>query len=301
MVTALVVSAACVTLIMIVAVRTMIFTRRAGKTPCVLPDIENTEAVKKLSGAVQFRTESFSDISKIDLKEYARFHAFLATSFPLVHRHLDRMQLSDFSTVYTWKGKRNDLDPVLLMAHWDVVPVSSQDEEGWEEPPYSGAVSGGFIWGRGSLDDKLSLISILEAVETLLAGEFQPERTVYLAFGGDEEVGGLKGAAAAARYFEENNIRFSWVLDEASIILEGGLLGITRPIALIGIAEKGHADITVTATGQEGHASMPPKSTAAGILARAIRRIERRPPRPRMLPPGAAVPRSPGALFIPGP
>ncbi|MBN2051622.1 MAG: M20/M25/M40 family metallo-hydrolase [Spirochaetales bacterium] len=271
-------------LVFILLLRTFAVSKGAPLPPYVAQERENPLAAEKLAQAIRFRTESFSDLGNIDLKGYEGFHHFLRQAFPLVHRHLQRQTISDYAVLYTWQGKDESLQPVVLMAHWDVVPVAPAEEVRWTYPPYGGVLADGYIHGRGSLDDKLSLISIFEAVETLLSQAFQPERTVYLALGGDEEIGGTLGAAATVRYLEERNIRPLWVLDEASVILQGGLLGITRPLALIGVAEKGHADIMVIAQGRDGHASMPPASTAVGILAKAVCRVEKRPSRIRLLP-----------------
>jgi len=279
-----VIVAAVVLILIIVIIQTVITSHRRIVTPFKQPVDENLETAEKLSKAIQYRTESFNNLARINRDEYRRFHEFLNTSFPLVHEQLERRELSDFSVLYRWEGTNTELEPALLMAHWDVVPVPEEEEAQWNEPPFSGAIKDGFIHGRGSLDDKISLISILQGVETLLAEGYRPGRTVYVAFGGDEEIGGLNGAANTVRYLEKEGIRLSWVLDEATVIIQGGLLGIERPIALIGISEKGQADIRVTASGDSGHASMPPKSTAAGVLAKAIWRIEKRPSRLTLTP-----------------
>lgn len=268
----------------IIILRTVKIGRQRQASPWIPREHENLPAAEKLSRAIGFRTESFSSISDINLEVYQDFHRFLAEAFPLVHTHLERKQLSDFSVLYTWKGEEDGCDPVMFTAHWDVVPVREEEIPRWEEPPFSGAIKDGYIHGRGSLDDKISLISILEAAEALLKEGFRPRRTIYFGFGGDEEIGGLHGAAETAAFLEKQGVRLSWLLDEASVIIRGGLLGIRRPIALIGIAEKGHADFSITARGTPGHASMPPASTAAGILARAVCRIEKHPARLTLTP-----------------
>jgi carboxypeptidase PM20D1 len=163
------------------------------------------------------------------------------------------------------------------MAHQDVVPVEPGTEPSWDHPPFSGAIAGGFVWGRGTLDTKAKLTALCEAVEHQLARGFQPERTTYLLFGHDEEVGGRRGALAAAKRFEADGVRFEWVLDEGGTIAMGIVPGVARPVALIGIAEKGYLTLAVTATADGGHSSMPPPHTAIGTLASAIEKIEANP------------------------
>ena len=160
------------------------------------------------------------------------------------------------------------------MAHFDVVPAQ---KEGWAHPPFSGDNADGQIWGRGTLDTKNSLMGILEAAEKLLTQKFTPETTIYFAFGGDEEIMGLHGAVEIVKHFKKQAISFNWILDEGSIIAENMLTMVDAPLALIGIAEKGFANIKLTARATPGHASMPPDHTASGLIARAVYRLERKP------------------------
>lgn len=162
------------------------------------------------------------------------------------------------------------------MAHMDVVPVDSASESLWKHPPFSGAVADGFIWGRGAMDDKGSVLGILEAVEHLLNEGFLPERSVYLAFGHDEEIGGHNGAAKIAELLSSRGVELEYVLDEGAI-LSGIIDGISSPVALIGIAEKGYLSIRLSAESAGGHSSIPPADSAIGVLSRALQRIEAAP------------------------
>ncbi|HVP19083.1 MAG TPA: M20/M25/M40 family metallo-hydrolase [Spirochaetia bacterium] len=163
---------------------------------------------------------------------------------------------------------------MLFYAHYDVVPASG--DAGWTHPPFSGDIADGFVWGRGTLDDKSCLLAIMEAVESLLTEGFQPQGTVYIAFGGDEELGSSACAAASvARVLSERGIRLSCVLDEGSVIADGVPLLASRPIAMFGLAEKGSANLEIVVRGSTGHAAMPGKGTAAGALCRVVAAIER--------------------------
>ena len=156
----------------------------------------------------------------------------------------------------------------------DVVPVESGTEADWTHPPFAGAVADGFIWGRGTMDMKQSLMAILEAVEFLLENGVAPKRTVYLAFGHDEEVGGTNGAARIAQLLESRGIALDFTLDEGLVITNGIIPGVSKPAALIGLAEKGRVTLELIVEGPGGHSSMPPLSTTVGKLARAIVRLE---------------------------
>ncbi len=194
--------------------------------------------------------------------------------FPLVHARLRRDAVGARGLLYEWTGADPGLAPAVLAAHYDVVPPG---EIPWTRPPFSGDVAEGWVWGRGSQDTKVTLTGILAAAERLLAEGFRPSRTVYFAFGGDEEVGGSRGAAALARTLREREVRASFLVDEGGIVADGMLPFADRPLALVGIAEKGYVDVELEARGAGGHASMPPRSTAAGTLSRAVARLESRP------------------------
>jgi carboxypeptidase PM20D1 len=201
-------------------------------------------------------------------------HTYLEQAFPTVHGALTKEVVGDYSLLYTWKGSQPQLKPILLMAHVDVVPVVNGTDRDWLYSPFEGHIADGFIWGRGTFDDKAGVLGIFEATEMLLKGGFQPERTVYCAFGHDEEVGGQNGAAAIATLLASRGVQLEYVLDEGGLIADGSTLGMASPVALVGIAEKGYASIELTVESEGGHSSMPPRRTAIGILASAIDRLE---------------------------
>jgi len=239
--------------------------------------IDKDSICEHLSKAIQFRTISYPDTSKIDGSEFLALHDYFEKTFPTLHSTLIKKVIGKYSLLYKWKGRNTDLKPILLMAHFDVVPAESNAENPWKHPPFAGNIADGYIWGRGTLDDKSSVLGILEAVETLVAEGFQPERTIYLAFGHDEEVGGFNGAAKIAKHFHSSGIEFEYVLDEGGLIIDGMLPGVSAPTALIGIAEKGYLSIVLTAESQGGHSSAPPKHTAVGVLSTAIHKLEKSP------------------------
>jgi carboxypeptidase PM20D1 len=234
-------------------------------------------ALVHLSRAIQFKTISYPDHSKTDTTEFAAFVSFLEKTYPLVHTRLVRERINHYALLYQWPGTDPSLKPLLLLGHYDVVPVIEGTESMWARDPFSGAIQDEFIYGRGSLDDKSTVLGILEGVEYLLGQNFRPERTLYLAFGHDEEVSGLRGAQAIARTLKKRGIRFEMVLDEGGTIKTDGVAGLKQPVALVGIAEKGHISLRLTARGEGGHSSMPPKKTSIGLLASALERLQRKP------------------------
>lgn len=262
----------------IVLVRTALFASKQMRVSPPPPTaIDRQRIAQRLSEAVQFRTVSHSDPARFDGKEFLRFHQFLKRSFPLVHARLLREVVGDYSLLYSWKGEREDLKPILLTAHMDVVPAAAETEPNWNHPPFSGRVADGYIWGRGTLDDKASLLGLLEAVEYLLHAGFRPRRTHYLAFGHDEEVGGRGGAARIAELLSQRNIDLEYVLDEGGFVIDGAAPVILPLVALVGIAEKGYLSLELNVNAPGGHSSIPPAQTAIGILAAAIHKLESRP------------------------
>jgi carboxypeptidase PM20D1 len=226
-----------------------------------------------LSQAIQIKTVSFGDTLAIDTSEFIRFRSFLEQTYPLVHQKLNRQIFSQFSYVYTLVGKNPSLSPYVLMAHMDVVPVEAAAEKNWSVPPFSGTIKDSAVWGRGAIDDKASVISILEATEQLLKENFQPQQTIYLCFGHDEEISGKRGAAKISAWFKEQKITPALVLDEGGVIDTEHFKDIKQPIAVIGVGEKGYVNIDLVVEKAGGHSSMPEKETAIDILNTAVTKI----------------------------
>jgi len=246
-----------------------------GPEESVYLDVDASALAARFSQALTYPTISNQDRSDIDHAAFLGLHDHFAVSYPLVHEQLALEKVNELSLLYTWQGRNTALAPVLLMGHQDVVPVIPGTEDDWLQPPFGGVIEDGVVWGRGALDDKSSVVAILEAVELLLAQGFQPERTIYLAFGHDEEVGGPEGAGRIAELFEERGIGpFAFVLDEGGAIADGMVPGVEGMVAIVGIAEKGFISLELKVEGDGGHSSAPPKHTNIGILAGAIGKLE---------------------------
>ena len=231
-------------------------------------------AVRRLAQAIRFQTTSHQDPSKFPRSEFEGFHTFLARSFPRMQSALKPQRVNGYSLVYRWPGTDASAQPILVMAHQDVVPVDPASADKWLQPPFGGVVADGFIWGRGTLDDKGAVMALHEAAEALLAQGFRPQRTIYFAFGHDEEVGGREGSAKIAEWLSSQRIRLESVLDEGQVVTQGIVPGFDKPVALIGIAEKGYLSLELLVEAEGGHSSMPPAHTAVGILSAAIARLE---------------------------
>ena len=235
---------------------------------------------EKLSALIRLPTISAYTPEEEDEGAFSSLKTRLSELFPGVHASMDKEEPSPRSLLFTWKGSDPSLKPVLLCAHFDVVPAANPEH--WKHGPFSGDIAEGAVWGRGAQDIKVLLASIMEVCENLLAEGFRPRRTIYLAFGGDEEVGGIRGAGTIAAHLASRGVKASFLLDEGGPISLGMLSFVQRDIALIGVAEKGYIDLALQAKGTGGHASMPPKATAPGNLARAIAAIEANPAKARL-------------------
>ena len=218
-----------------------------------------------------------------DPAPFHSLHRFIRQAYPAVHAQLEVERVAGLSLLYTWRGADAALPPIVLLGHLDVVPAPDAAAGGWRHAPFGGDVIDGFVWGRGALDDKGGVLATLEAVELLLSERFRPRRTVYLAFGHDEETSG-QGARAIVRTLRGRGVNdLALVLDEGGAILPGALIpGIDRPVALVGIAEKRSVDLKLTVRAAGGHASAPPPETAIGLLGRAVAALEASPPPPRL-------------------
>lgn len=241
-----------------------------------LVEIDNQKVAERLSTVIQLETIS-NEQGVINLTSFEQLHKKLEELFPLVHQHMKREIISDASLLFTWEGKDKAAKPVLFAAHQDVVPADPATLDQWTHPPFSGEIAEGFIWGRGTIDIKSQMMAALESAEMLLSEGFEPERTILLAFGQDEELGGQKGAAKIVEHLKENNIQLAAMMDEGGTILEGAISGVDVPIALIGTAEKGHLSLKLKAYGVPGHSSMPGKDMAIGRLSRALAKLEAKP------------------------
>jgi len=241
-----------------------------------------------LSGAIQIRTVSYDkdnpDGVSTDRKTFTEFHGYLREHFPLVHAPggLQLTTVNEHSLLYEWRGSTPSLEPCMLMAHLDVVPTP--DLHLWSHEPFSGDLAPDgegrpCIWGRGAIDNKHNVLMQLQAVESLLAAGFRPRRTLFLAYGHDEEIGGEEGAKHIAEHLAERNVRLAFILDEGPFIVKGAFPGMRdRHVACVGHCEKGFVNVRLTVDAVPScHSSQPPAETSVGILANAIARLERRP------------------------
>ncbi|MFC4346765.1 M20/M25/M40 family metallo-hydrolase [Kordiimonas lipolytica] len=226
---------------------------------------------ENLAGAVRFETVSYSLDRAPDDAAFKGFHDYLVTTYPNAHAVLEREIVSDYSLMYRWPAASSTAKkPIALAAHMDVVPVPERGLADWPQPPFAGVIDdNGILWGRGTLDDKGMLISIMEAVEKLARAGFAPDRDIYFLFGHDEELGGDNGAAVMAGILKDRGVQLSWLMDEGSAIPDGIIPGVKSPVALISLGEKGSVTLRFSATDDGGHSSAPKDFTAASLAAKA--------------------------------
>lgn len=229
-----------------------------------------------LSKSISYPTVYEDNLSAEHKAAFINFRNYLADAFPRLHSTLKQEIIENYSLLYTWKGSDPKLKPILLIAHMDVVPVEEGTQAQWKYPAFGEDIDSGYIWGRGSMDDKVSMIGIMEAVESLIASGYTPQRDIYLAFGHDEELHG-NGAAGISAELEKRGLYFDYILDEGGGIADGLIPQVNKPIAFVGIAEKGYLTLQLDAKVIGGHSSAPANEGAVGVLAKAIYRLEDHP------------------------
>ena len=237
-------------------------------------EVDAQGAAKRLAEAIRFQTISSYEKPDQHAKALRGMQAHIEKNFPEFHAAAKREIIAGYSLLYTWAGSDPRAQPIAFLAHQDVVPVAPGTEKDWQQPPFDGVISDGFIWGRGSWDDKGNLYSMLEAAEAMTKAGFRPKRTIYFAFGHDEETAGTAGAKSIAALLASRGIRLDFVIDEGLLITEGIMKGLDKPAALIGVAEKGYATLVLNARATPGHSSMPPRDTAIGMMSAALARLE---------------------------
>ncbi|MFK8041616.1 M20 family peptidase [Congregibacter sp.] len=247
----------------------------ALEKPSVTIDI--AAASQTLAKAISFPTISYDDPARLDAAAFVGLREHMAISFPRVYAAAPPRLINEHSLLFRFPGTRSDLKPALFMGHIDVVPVDQATFDEWDHAPFGGVIADEIIWGRGAMDDKVTVFALLEAMESLLESGLQIERTVYFAFGHDEEIGGPMGAAAMADLLAKEGVEFEFVLDEGGVITQGMLPDIEAPVALVGVAEKGFVNLRLTVNAPGGHSSQPPDHTAVGILSEAIVALESQP------------------------
>ena len=257
----------------------VILLRAAFFRPKAQPQLEQQEinfdresSVAALQELVRCKTVSYNDHSLEDDAEFNKLTRILPTLYPRVFDVCSFMQLPDRALLFRWPGK-SDNAPAVMMAHYDVVPV---EESKWDKPPFEAIIEDGVLWGRGTLDTKVTFNGVLSAANHLIAKGFVPENDIYFAFSGGEEVNGM-GAVNIVNYFVQHHIKPALVVDEGGAVVENVFPGVKQPCGLIGIAEKGMMNVCYTAQSGGGHASAPLPKTPVTALAAACGRIVKHP------------------------
>jgi len=234
-------------------------------------------SVRHFSEALQIPTISPEELEDFDSTHFQAFNEFLVRTYPLADSLLDHRTFNDFAHLYHWKGSNPDLKPIILATHLDVVPVIEENRSDWRQAPFGGQIVADTVWGRGAIDDKNRVIAALEAVELMLSEGFRPARGLYLTLGHDEEIGGLQGAQATAKYLKSQGVEAEFILDEGGYITQGIIPGLEQDVALIGTSEKGYLSMELSVKVEGGHSSIPAQQTAIDVLAKAILNLKENP------------------------
>lgn len=253
----------------VVVLRALLFNPKQQETAQVQAiSFDKEKAVSNLQKLVQCKTVSYNDPALEDDGEFQKLLDLLPQLYPNVFAACEVHNLPDRALLLRWRGKSAQ-KPAVMMSHYDVVPA---EEALWEKPPFGGVIEDGVLWGRGTLDTKVTMNGALSAADHLLGTGFTPENDVYFAFSGGEEVNGM-GAVHIVDYFKEKGITPALVLDEGGAVVENVFPGVTEPCGMIGIAEKGMINMCYTAHSGGGHASAPPVNSPVTNLAKACRKI----------------------------
>lgn len=262
-----------ITLLLIVLIRTLMFKPKKQTEIQAEPvSFDKEKAVEDLQAMIRCKTISSTNKDEEDEKEFEKFYDVLRERFPLIHEKCEMEKIGTRGIVFKWKGE-SDLEPSVLMAHFDVVSV---EESEWEKDPFSGDIENEILYGRGTLDTKGTLNGVMQAAEKYIAEGFIPKNDIYLAFCGDEEINGPH-AGQVVQMFKSRNITPALVVDEGGAVVEKVFPGVTKKCALIGIAEKGSMNLEYSCEGISGHSSTPPPHTAVGVLSAACVKVENTP------------------------
>ena len=237
--------------------------------------LNKDEIAINLAESIRFKTVTEQNRDETDWEEFVKFQSWMQKKYPAFYAAVQSETVADLALYHTWKGSDPSLDPIVFMGHQDVVPASEEPNSGWDFPPFGGDIIDGYVYGRGAIDCKGTLIGIMEAANKLAASGYKPKRTLIFSFGHDEEVAGV-GAKKAAELMKSRGIKPYAVIDEGGAIVTG-LNGIKKPIAMIGVAEKGYLTLILTAKARGGHSSTPPSYTSIGALSKAIAILEANP------------------------
>ena len=261
----------CLLLVLLLAavIRTLFLKSKVSEYKAPKADDRALDYAEKLSEMIQCDTTSYDSV--YDYERFAKFHALLAELFPLVHRDLEKTDLEG-NLLFYWKGKKHD-KPIVLMSHQDVVPAEGE----WIHEPFSGDIADGKVWGRGASDTKCSVFGFFQAVEELLAEGFVPEQDIYLSSSCTEEWAG-DGCPKIVAELKSRGVRPYLVCDEGGGIITDPIGGVPGNFAMVGVFEKGKADVRFTARSNGGHASAPKKGSPIARLAAFVNDIEKHDP-----------------------
>ena len=272
-------------LILVLIVRALLFQPKPQQAICdESVAFDKDAAVHALQKLVQCKTISYNDPALEDDAEFRKLIDLLPGLYPRVFSVCTMQELPDRALLFRWRGK-SAAAPTVLMAHYDVVPV---DESKWEKPPFAAIIENGVMWGRGTLDTKVTMNGVLSAANHLIGEDFVPENDIYFAFSGGEEVNG-KGAVNIVEYFRKNHIQPALVVDEGGAVVENVFPGVKKPCGLIGIAEKGMINVQYSVKSSGGHASAPPVKTPLTTLSQACLNIIRHPFKMHLTKPAAEM------------
>lgn len=237
---------------------------------------EDDDIVTKLGKLVKIPTVSHPNPLDMDMSQFDLLIDTVKELYPTVFDKCEHEITAERAIKIKVNGLSSD-KPTVLMAHYDVVPVTDD----WSCDPFLGEVVDGKLYGRGTLDTKCTMACALSALEKALQKGYQPKNDLYLCFGSNEEVFG-DSQYKIVQEFKRLGIKPALVYDEGGAILNGAFPGVKEDTAFLGMGEKAMVNIKLTLESNGGHSSTPRKNGPVVRLAKAITKLEKNPMKPNM-------------------
>lgn len=217
------------------------------KIKAIEPIVQNDSSlVRHLTNALRIQAVS-SPVDAVFTDANNKLEAYLNVCFPLMQSdpNVKQKRFGTYSRLYRWQGRSQRLKPILLLLRSDVKDPDLKKIPLWTYNPFLGKIADGFVWGAGSMEDKTATMAALEAFEAMLEQGELPQRSLYIAIIHEEDDSD-KNRILLAEMLKNEGLEFELILGTESYISEGLCMGIKKPIALIGCAERKVLEVSLS-------------------------------------------------------
>lgn len=237
-------------IIVILLFNTLTVHSKQSQVVPVEPMSLNTKAIGRLAQAIKLPTVS---TPVMDTTAFKEFKTFIKQKFATIFTHtaFEHQYINEFSSIIKWNGRNPNKKPVLFLAHQDVLDPDLKTIPEWSYNPFLGKLKNDKIWGRGTIEGKVSVLAILEALKLMIAENWVPERTLYCVFTHDSYQTTEPSAKAVAWMFQQAGIEFELGLATGNGLFDEGIMGVEQPMALVGIAAKNSINIKLKAKNKD--------------------------------------------------